>query len=54
MTTAFGFGQTLGPTVVGAISDALVSATCALNVSAALLAFGAAAAAFQGKLRKTS
>jgi hypothetical protein len=51
MTIAFGVGQTLGPIVVGAISDALGSVAYALNVSAALLA---AAAAFQGKLRKTS
>jgi Uncharacterised MFS-type transporter YbfB len=40
--------------LVGAINDVLVSVAYALNVSATLLAFGAAAAAFQGKLRKTS
>ena len=50
MTIAFGIGQTLGPFVVGAITDALGSLTYALNVSAATLALGAIAAAFQGKL----
>jgi predicted MFS family arabinose efflux permease len=47
MTIAFGIGQTLGPTVVGAITDALGSLTSALNVSAATLAVGAIAAALQ-------
>jgi predicted MFS family arabinose efflux permease len=50
MTIAFGIGQTLGPIVVGAITDALGSLSYALNVSAALLALGAILAAFQGKL----
>lgn len=54
MTISFGIGQTLGPIVVGAISDALGSITYALNVSAALVALGAAAAAFQPKLTNTS
>ena len=54
MTISFGIGQTLGPIVVGAISDALGSVTYALNVSAALLALGAAASAFQRKLTNTS
>jgi predicted MFS family arabinose efflux permease len=52
MTIAFGVGQTLGPIVVGAITDALGSVTYALNVSATLLALGAVAAACQGKLKK--
>jgi len=50
MTIAFGIGQTLGPIAVGAITDALGSLSYALNVSAALLALGAVAAAFQGRL----
>ncbi len=54
MTIAFGIGQTLGPIVVGAITDALGSLTYALNVSAAMLALGAAAAAGQGKLKRIS
>jgi predicted MFS family arabinose efflux permease len=53
MTISFGVGQTLGPFVVGAITDALGSLSYALNVSAALLALGAAAAACQRKLTKT-
>ena len=54
MTIAFGIGQTLGPIVVGAITDALGSVSYSLNVSAALLALGAAAAAGQGKLKRIS
>jgi predicted MFS family arabinose efflux permease len=50
MTIAFGLGQTLGPIVVGAITDALGSLSYALNVSAAMLALGAILAAFQGRL----
>ena len=50
MTIAFGIGQTLGPIAVGAITDALGSLSYALNVSAAMLAVGAAAAAFQRRL----
>jgi predicted MFS family arabinose efflux permease len=53
MTIAFGVGQTLGPFVVGAITDALGSLTYALNVSAAMLALGAMAAACQRKLRRS-
>ena len=49
MTIAFGIGQTLGPIAVGAITDALGSLSYALNVSAAMLAVGAIAAAFQRK-----
>jgi predicted MFS family arabinose efflux permease len=54
MTIAFGIGQTLGPIVVGAITDALGSLSYALNVSAATLVLGAVAAAFQGKVRSPS
>ena len=50
MTIAFGIGQTLGPIVVGAITDAVGSLSFALNVSAAMLALGAVLAAFQRKV----
>jgi predicted MFS family arabinose efflux permease len=53
MTIAFGIGQTLGPTVTGAISDALGSLSYALNAGAAMLAMGAIAAAFQRRLVRT-
>jgi predicted MFS family arabinose efflux permease len=49
MTIAFGIGQTLGPIAVGAVTDAMGSLSYALNVSAAMLAVGAIAAAFQRK-----
>jgi predicted MFS family arabinose efflux permease len=52
MTIAFGIGQTLGPTAVGAVTDVFGSLSYALNVSAALLALGAVAAAFQGGLER--
>ena len=52
MTISFGIGQTLGPIVVGAITDAVGSLSFALNVSAAMLAAGAVLAAFQKKLRQ--
>jgi predicted MFS family arabinose efflux permease len=52
MTISFGIGQTLGPIVVGAITDALGSLTYALNVSAATLALGAVAAACQRKWKR--
>ena len=51
MTIAFGIGQTLGPIAVGAVTDAMGSLSYALNVSAAMLAVGAIAAAFQRRLR---
>jgi len=54
MTIAFGIGQTLGPIVVGAVTDVFGSLSYALNVSAAMLAVGAIAAAFQKKLGKKS
>src|SRR5882672_3404375 len=50
MTIAFGIGQTLGPIATGAITDALGSLSHALNAGAAMLALGAAASVFQGKL----
>jgi predicted MFS family arabinose efflux permease len=51
MTISFGIGQTLGPIVVGAITDAMGSLSFALNVSAAMLAAGALLSAFQKKLK---
>jgi predicted MFS family arabinose efflux permease len=54
MTVAFGIGQTLGPTAVGAITDAFGSLTSALNASALMLALGAVAAGFQSKLAQKS
>lgn len=54
MTIAFGIGQTLGPIAVGAVTDAMGSLSYALNVSAAMLAVGALAAGFQGKLARKS
>ena len=53
MTIAFGIGQTFGPTLTGAITDALGSLSYALNAGAAMLAAGAIAAAFQRKLAAT-
>jgi predicted MFS family arabinose efflux permease len=53
MTISFGIGQTLGPIVVGAITDAVGSLSFALNVSAAMLAAGAILSAFQRKVPKT-
>ena len=53
MTISFGIGQTLGPTVVGAITDAFGSLSYALNASAALLALGAIASAFQRRMAKS-
>jgi predicted MFS family arabinose efflux permease len=54
MTIAFGIGQTLGPIFTGAITDALGSLSYALNAGAAMLAVGAIAAAFQGRLARKS
>ncbi|MBU6457947.1 MAG: YbfB/YjiJ family MFS transporter [Bradyrhizobium sp.] len=53
LTIAFGIGQTLGPVVTGAITDALGSLSYALDAGAAMLATGAAASAFQKKLAQT-
>jgi MFS family permease len=54
MTISFGVGQTVGPIVVGAITDAMGSLSFALNVSAAMLALGALLSAFQSKLEPLS
>jgi predicted MFS family arabinose efflux permease len=54
MTISFGIGQTLGPIVVGAITDAMGSLSYALNVSAAMLAVGAILSAFQRPLPRTT
>jgi predicted MFS family arabinose efflux permease len=54
MTISFGIGQTLGPIVVGAITDAMGSLSFALNVSAAMLALGAVLSAFQRKVAQKS
>jgi predicted MFS family arabinose efflux permease len=54
MTIAFGVGQTLGPIATGAITDAMGSLSYALNAGAAMLALGAVATAFQGKLRTSA
>ena len=54
MTIAFGIGQTLGPLLVGTITDAMGSLSFALNVSAAMLALGAIAAMFLRKVSSTS
>jgi MFS family permease len=54
LTIAFGIGQILGPIVTGAITDAFGSLSYALNVSAAMLAVGAMASAFQRRLAPAS
>ena len=54
MTIVFGIGQTLGPFVVGAVTDAMGSLTYALGVSAATLVLGAILAAFQRPLVASS
>ena len=54
MTITFGIGQTLGPFVVGALTDAFGSLAYALNISAATLALGALAGLCQRKLGKSS
>ena len=50
LTISFGIGQTLGPVVTGAITDAFGNLSYALNAGAAMLAVGAVLAAFQGRL----
>jgi predicted MFS family arabinose efflux permease len=54
LTIAFGTGQTLGPVVTGAITDALGNLPYALNAGAAMLVIAAAASAFQKKLERAS
>jgi predicted MFS family arabinose efflux permease len=51
MTIIFGIGQTLGPFVTGAITDAMGSLTYALAVSAATLGLGAIASMLQPALK---
>jgi predicted MFS family arabinose efflux permease len=53
MTIAFGIGQTLGPIATGMITDATGSLSSGLGVSAATLAVGAVAAAFQRPLKSS-
>jgi predicted MFS family arabinose efflux permease len=53
LTISFGIGQTLGPVVTGAITDAFGNLSYALNAGAAMLAVGAVLAAFQNKLSRT-
>jgi predicted MFS family arabinose efflux permease len=50
LTISFGIGQTLGPVVTGAITDALGNLSYALNAGAAMLAVGAVLTAFQGRV----
>jgi hypothetical protein len=54
MTISFGIGQTVGPVMVGAITDAMGSLSYALNVSAAMLAVGAILSAFQRRLPRSA
>jgi predicted MFS family arabinose efflux permease len=51
LTITFGIGQTLGPFVTGAITDAMGSLTYALTISTAALALGAVLCAFQRPLK---
>jgi MFS family permease len=52
LTISFGIGQTVGPVVTGAITDAFGNLSYALNAGAAMLAVGAVLAAFQKKLSR--
>jgi predicted MFS family arabinose efflux permease len=54
MTISFGIGQTVGPTITGAITDALGSLSYALDAGAVMLALGAVATAFQKRLVKAA
>jgi len=54
MTIAFGIGQTVGPTITGAITDAFGSLSYALDAGAVMLALGAVATAFQKRLARAS
>jgi MFS family permease len=51
MTIAFGIGQIIGPTVTGAITDALGSLSYALNISAGVLVLGVIACLLQKPLK---
>jgi predicted MFS family arabinose efflux permease len=50
MTSCFGIGQTLGPIVVGAVTDALGNLSYALNLSAGMMVVAALSTLAQGKL----
>jgi predicted MFS family arabinose efflux permease len=54
MTISFGIGQTLGPIVIGAITDAVGNLSFALDISAAMLAVGAILSAFQRRLERAA
>ena len=54
MTIAFGIGQTVGPTITGAITDAFGSLSYALDAGAVMLALGAVATAFQKRVARAS
>ncbi len=53
LTVAFGIGQTLGPVVTGAITDALGSLSYALNAGAAMLAVGRGRRGIQNRLSRS-
>ena len=53
MTITFGLGQTIGPFLTGAITDATGSLSYALNFSVAVLAVGAVLSFFQKSLRSS-
>jgi hypothetical protein len=53
MTISFGIGQTLGPIVVGAITDADGQPVVCAQCFRAMLALGAVLSAFQRKVRRT-
>jgi predicted MFS family arabinose efflux permease len=52
LTMSFGAGQTLGPVLIGAITDAMGNLSYALNVSAAILIAGVAACLAHAALRR--
>jgi len=50
MTIAFGIGQTIGPFLTGALTDALGNLSWALVAGAVMLAAGVVAMALQNKI----
>jgi MFS family permease len=54
LTMSFGIGQTLGPIVTGAVTDITGDLRVVLALSAAMLALGAAVAACQRPLARSS
>ena len=50
MTIAFGIGQTIGPFLTGALTDALGNLSWALVAGAVMLAAGVVAMALQNKV----